>query len=71
MVRHPWSISTQAQLLPSTSSAALSTSSESHPPIPLLTTVPSTSNSLNSVALSSFNQTLSPSNAPSFHPCQL
>ncbi|GFV45405.1 hypothetical protein TNCV_5055991 [Trichonephila clavipes] len=37
------SSSTQTQLLPFTSSVAITTSSESHPPIPLFTTAPSTS----------------------------
>ncbi|GFU40572.1 hypothetical protein TNCV_3229721 [Trichonephila clavipes] len=56
-----------AQFLPSTSSVAVTTSSESHPPIPLFTSAPSTSNSLlDSVAFSSSNQTLPPSTCPMF-----
>ncbi|GFW89348.1 hypothetical protein TNCV_3966381 [Trichonephila clavipes] len=45
----------KVQLLPSTSSVAITTSSESHEPIPLFTAAPFTSSSLNFVALSSSN----------------
>ncbi|GFT41204.1 hypothetical protein TNCV_3403611 [Trichonephila clavipes] len=40
------STSTQAHLLPSTSSIAVTTSSESQPPISLIVTAPATSSSL-------------------------
>ncbi|GFS89888.1 uncharacterized protein TNCV_4839741 [Trichonephila clavipes] len=52
------SISTQAQLLPSTSSATVTSSSESQPLIPLMDTAASTSNSL-STSTASSSSTLS------------
>ncbi|GFW15715.1 hypothetical protein TNCV_3582131 [Trichonephila clavipes] len=63
------STSTQAQLLPSTSSVPVTPSSESQPPIPLIDTAPATSNSIcTCVASSSSNKKLFSTTGPMFSP---
>ncbi|GFU42054.1 hypothetical protein TNCV_4677331 [Trichonephila clavipes] len=64
------STSTQAHLLPSTSSVAVTTSPESHSPIPLIDIAPTTSNSLYTSVVPSFlsNKTLSSSTGSMFSP---
>ncbi|GFX35189.1 uncharacterized protein TNCV_2331291 [Trichonephila clavipes] len=60
------STTSQANLLPSTSSVTITSSSESQPPIPLIYTVPTTSNSLSTSSLS--NKVLSSSKVSMFTP---
>ncbi|GFW64596.1 putative RNA-directed DNA polymerase from transposon BS [Trichonephila clavipes] len=63
------STSTQAQLLPSTSSVIVTSSSNSQPPIPLKNTAPSTVNNLSTSAASS-SSTISMSTSLSASPLQ-
>ncbi|GFT09269.1 hypothetical protein TNCV_5061611 [Trichonephila clavipes] len=63
------STTTQANLLPSTSSVTVTSSSESQPPIPLIDTAPTTSNSpCTYVASSSSNKVLPSTTGPLFSP---
>ncbi|GFX73759.1 hypothetical protein TNCV_4290751 [Trichonephila clavipes] len=63
------STTTQANLLPSQSSATVISSSKSQPPIPLIETVPTTFNSLSTSAASSLsNKALSSSKVSMFTP---
>ncbi|GFU11427.1 uncharacterized protein TNCV_4041241 [Trichonephila clavipes] len=62
------STTTQANLLPSTSSVRVTSASEFQPPIPLIDTVPATFNSLSTSAVSSSNKELSSSKVSMFTP---